>query len=159
MDTTHQKPEDERAGCEAFLDKALIPLRIAVNDHSGFPLIVSLWFYFEDGQFWCATHCDSHLVKSLRSYPKVGFEVASNVPPYIGVRGSGVATLDAAAGLPVLERLLKRYHIKPESRLARWLLSRRDDEVAVCIRPTRMSRWDYRQRMEGSFTEEPALYR
>ncbi|MCB1616812.1 MAG: pyridoxamine 5'-phosphate oxidase family protein [Pseudomonadales bacterium] len=139
---------------DAFLESACIPLRIACNDHSGFPLIVSVWFYYLEGKFWCASHSSAHLVKSLRSYPKVGFEVATNDPPYLGVRGYGLATVDSLKGEEVLCALLKRYGIREESALARWLKSRSDSEVAVCISPKRITSWDYRKRMSGSYAAQ-----
>jgi len=46
-----------------------------------------------------------------------------------------------------LEHLLQRYLGGAESSLGNWLLSRRDDELLICVDPQRIFSWDYRQRM------------
>jgi hypothetical protein len=75
--------------------------------------------------------------------------VSPNQPPYRGVRGRGRATLDAVRGEAVLRRLLRRYLGDEDSDLARWLLSRANEELAVRIEPSSIRTWDYTRRMEG----------
>ena len=50
-------------------------------------------------------------------------------------------------GGSILEALVDRYVGTRESGFARWLLSRRDDEMAIRIAPTKVSSWDFARRM------------
>ena len=72
-----------------------------------------------------------------------------NEPPYRGVRGQGRAHLLPEAGAARLEVLLDRYLGDRESNLARWLLSRAEDEVAIRIEPSWLTAWDFSARMGG----------
>ena len=56
----------------------------------------------------------------------------------------------AEKGAELLPKLLKRYYIREDSRLARWLLSRADDEVAIRLNPLYINGWDYQQRMQDA---------
>ena len=49
----------------------------------------------------------------------------------------------------VLRQMLERYLGGTTSKLARWLLSRAEDEVLITIEPLRLFSWDYRERMEA----------
>ncbi len=111
---------------------------------------MSLWFLYEDGAFWCATNGKARLVDYLQSQPRCGFEVAGDTPPYRGVRGKGTAAIVPEAGGDILVRLLRRYAIDPDSTLARSLLAKIDQEVAVRISPTRITSWDFTRRMDGA---------
>lgn len=135
---------------DEFLQESVFPLRLACTAADGFPRVVSVWFRFEDGRFYCVSHRDSPLVALLRDSNKVGFEVAPNQPPYCGVRGQGIATLAAEGAGEALEILLQRYLGAKESSLGNWLLSRRDEELLISIEPHRIFSWDYRQRMSDS---------
>ena len=63
------------------------------------------------------------------------------------MRGSGLASLDDAAGGPVLERLLDRYGIARSGKLGRLLLARVDNETAIRIVPLAITSWDFTARM------------
>ncbi len=137
----------DAAAIEAFLAQETSPLRLALNDRDGFPLVASLWFRCVDGELWCATHGQSLVARRLAEDPRVGFEVSVNDPPYSGVRGQATVELVAAEGGRQLEALLSRYLGGTDSRLARWLLSRADGEVALRIRPNWLTSWDFGDRM------------
>lgn len=132
---------------EQFLLERNIPLRLACTGADDFPRVVSVWFVFDQGRFLCVSHQGSQLVSLLRGNTKVGFEVAPDQPPYCGVRGQGIATLSHQGAEEVLQRVLQRYLGGSDSGLARWLLSRRDEEVLITIEPRRLFSWDYRERM------------
>lgn len=132
----------------ADLLKSRTPLRIAAQGEHG-PLIVPLWFIWEHERFWCATHKTAALIVALRRDPVVAYDLSTNDMPYAGVRGRGRTTLHPEQGAFVLERLIDRYLGTREHGLARWLLSRAADEVAIEIAPTRQSAWDYSERMAG----------
>lgn len=131
----------------AFASEARIPLRLAINDTAGFPLVLSLWFLPEDGAFWCATQGEAHVVKRLTADDRCAFEIAGDTPPYRGIRGKARASLHPERGEEVLRCLLARYGIAEGSRLARSLLARADTEVAIRIVPERMTSWDFSVRM------------
>lgn len=124
------------------------PLRLAAQGRRG-PLIVPLWFYWEDGRFWCASHRDAALIRALGDVDTVAFDLSTNEMPYIGIRGRGRAVLHPERGSAVLERLIDRYLGTREHRLAKWLLSRAAEEVAIEVVPHRRTTWDYSARMQG----------
>lgn len=138
----------------AFIENQLIPLRLAVHDSSASPWVVSLWFMHEGGRFWCATNRNAKLASYLQANPQCGFEVAGDTPPYRGIRGKGKATLVPERGGEILMVLLKRYSIDPASTLSKALLAKLDQEVAICITPSRISSWDFTARMAGAISAE-----
>ncbi len=60
---------------------------------------------------------------------------------------AAVAVVAVARLVLRLEALVDRYHGRRESDFARWLLARRDDEMAIRVVPMRFSAWDYSRRM------------
>jgi hypothetical protein len=133
-----------------FMDESRIPLRLAVNDATVCPLVLSLWFLYDDGAIWCATNARARVIGHLAREGRCGFELAGDMPPYRGVRGKGRASLHPDKGGEILERLLVRYGVGSDSRLATMLLARIDEEVAIRISPERFSSWDFSQRMKGA---------
>jgi hypothetical protein len=132
------------------INESRIPLRLAYEDEEGFPRIVSLWFEYCDGDYLCATHADSWIVKHLKARPKIGFEIATNEPPYIGVRGTGSVAVYPMADQPLLDDLLARYQVKADSEFGKFLLRRKDTEMVIRITPIKKSNWNYTKRMEGA---------
>ena len=132
---------------EDFLEEFAIPLRLAAISPDGWPVIVSLWFEYHDGVFYCASKKHSRIVKLLEHNMQCGFEVAVEKPPYFGVRGQGVAGLDVQGGKQWLERLTDRYLGNRNRPFREWLIRGAADEVVIAVRPLRMMSWDYRQRM------------
>jgi hypothetical protein len=92
-------------------------------------------------------------VSYLRREPRCGFEIAADVPPYCGVRGRGLATIDADLGPDTLRQLLARYLGGVENPLAERLLSRSRAEVAIMIKPVKLYKWNYAERMKDSITK------
>ena len=130
-----------------FLQDVRIPLRIACNGASGFPVLASLWFVPEDGTLWCATQRGSRVVSLLSRDPRCAFEVSVETPPYRGVRGTGVATLHDDRGEELLRVLIERYLGHTDSKLASFLLARVEQETAIAIEPQTLVSWDYQERM------------
>ncbi|NIV46756.1 MAG: hypothetical protein GWN46_08055 [Gammaproteobacteria bacterium] len=130
-----------------FLRDVRIPLRIACNGASGFPVLASLWFVPEGGKLWCATQRGSSVVSLLSRDPRCAFEVSVETPPYRGVRGTGVATLHDDRGEEILRVLIERYLGDTDSKLASFLLARVEQETAIAIEPQTLVSWDYQERM------------
>ncbi len=149
-------PDVKLRGCwsaeqvAAWLHASTIPLRLAVHDSTGSPWVMSLWFIPDGGELWCATNARSKLAEYVARQPRCGFEVAGDLPPYRGVRGKGECRIVPERGGDVLRRLLHRYAIDPESGLSRLLLGKIESEVAIRIRPTHLTSWDFTQRMKDA---------
>ncbi len=130
------------------MSDARIPMRLAANTPSGFPVVLSLWFLPAEDELLAAVHRDARIATRLSADPRCAFEIAPNEPPYCGVRGQAVASLEPEGARPLLERLLDRYLGSTDSKLGRFLLSRADEELVVRLRPSWIGSWDYRQRMD-----------
>ena len=131
----------------AFLDDALIPLRLACVAPSGWPLVVSLWFVRHGDELVCATQRSSSLVRALEHDLRCAFEVAGEEPPYRGVRGRARVTIEPDEGLATLAELVARYLGGTDGAFARRLLGRTAPEVVLRLDPTEISSWDYTGRM------------
>lgn len=135
----------EQQRVREHLAKSVIPLRLATA--GTFPLVQSLWFTFDGASLWCATQADSVVARRVRRNANVGFEIASDLPPYRGVRGTGTASLDATRGSDVLAELIDRYLGAEPTPLGEWLLSRSSTEIAIRIDELVVTSWDYSARM------------
>ena len=127
-----------------------IPLRFSCITKSGWPVILSLWFIEKDGTIYCATKKNSKVIQYLKENPKCAFEIASEKPPYIGIRGNANVILRKDVAADTLKKLITRYLGNEDSSLAKLLLSQSDNEVAIQIVPFQIFTWDYSDRMKGS---------
>ncbi|MEM7009033.1 MAG: hypothetical protein AAF462_07870 [Thermodesulfobacteriota bacterium] len=132
---------------EQYLNQTKFPLRLSGITSKGYPTVFSLWYLYEKGHIWCAVQSDSSVAKILTGNNKCGFEIGPNVSPYMGVRGKGDAELIPEKGPGVLEKLVDRFLDDDNADLGKWLLSRKDTETAICIKPIWIYSWDYSQRM------------
>ncbi|MFT6051428.1 MAG: nitroimidazol reductase NimA-like FMN-containing flavoprotein [Halioglobus sp.] len=130
-----------------YLDNANTPLRISCTGSDGYPIICSLWYIHQDGVLWSASHKNSHMVKTLRKDPKIGFEVATNEYPYHGVRGKANITLLEDSAEDILEKVIGKYLRGSNKNLSDWLMSRKADEYAIKISPITLNSWDFSARM------------
>jgi hypothetical protein len=132
-----------------FLQQMRIPLRLACTTKSGWPMVISLWYKYQDGNLYCATKRSSRIVSYLRNNPRCAFEIAADQPPYCGVRGQATASIDENTGAAILEGLILRYLGGMDNCLAKNLLNNRDEEVAIMLGPIRVFSWDFTDRMEN----------
>ncbi len=132
-----------------FLEKIHIPIRIACNTTTGWPVVVSLWFLHEDGILFCATQRKAKIVEYLKNEPRCGFEIAEDRPPYCGIRGQAIARFDKSLGLEILEKLLLRYLGNKDNDLAKKLLAKSESEVAILLEPQQIFTWDFTKRMKN----------
>lgn len=138
-----------------YLETVRIPVRLSCLTGAGWPTVLSLWYLHDAGKLYCATLESARVVSYLRREPRCGFEVAADQPPYCGVRGRAVAEIEPALGPDALGRLLDRYLGGRDSSLARRLLARSQDEVAIVLTPVQVFTWDYRQRMADAAPAQP----
>jgi len=139
----------DQAGIDAFIQRTIVPVRLACADSAGVPLICSLWYLYDDQAIWCATQQSAAITQYLQQQKQCGFEIAPETMPYRGVRGQGAVTLDPEAGEAVLRKLIARYLDDSDGGLARWLLERADTEVAIRIQPEWLTSWDFSPRMQS----------
>jgi nitroimidazol reductase NimA-like FMN-containing flavoprotein (pyridoxamine 5'-phosphate oxidase superfamily) len=141
---------------ENYLIQAKIPLRLSVLTESGWPLILSLWYTYTNGKILLATPNKAKVVKFLRKNQKCAFEISNEKPPYCGIRGQAKAKIIESKGNQVLEMLLQRYMKEGKrSPLARRLLSRKDEEVAIELTPINLFTWNFNDRMKDSKAFQP----
>lgn len=132
---------------EEHLIVTSLPLRLAANSPTGWPMVVSLWFVYDGGTLFCATKRQARIASSIEQSPRCAFEVARETAPYFGVRGQGVASISNENAHEMLERLANRYISKDKEQFKKWLLKSSEDEVVISIRPVAFHSWDYRKRM------------
>jgi nitroimidazol reductase NimA-like FMN-containing flavoprotein (pyridoxamine 5'-phosphate oxidase superfamily) len=138
-----------------FLEDALVPLRLGCHHPSGGLWMLSLWYQYDDESLLCSSSRDSNIVRFLRENDEVSFELSTNRPPYMGVRGNGTTTLEPDEQKQVLKDLLQRYLGGTDSELASMLLAGDREEIVIQIDPERLYTWDFTERM-ASATDSPA---
>jgi hypothetical protein len=134
---------------EFYLQAVKIPLRLACQTKSGWPVVLSLWFLYQDGVFYCATPKSARVISYLKKDPQCAFEIAADLPPYCGVRGQAIAKIDQSQGLEILAKLIDRYLGVIEDPFAQNLLAKGEDEVAIIIEPVNIFTWDFSKRMKN----------
>ena len=125
-----------------------IPIRFSCITDAGWPVILSLWYLHKEGKIYCATQKDAKVVEYLLKNPRCGFEIASENPPYLGIRGRGTVVVREDISLEILESLISRYLGNQDSSLAKFLLNQKDNEIAIEIIPSKLFSWDYSGRMK-----------
>ena len=133
---------------EDYLNTVRIPIRLACTTESGWPMAIPLWFQYQSGRLFCATQKSARVVSYLLNNPRCAFEIAADLPPYCGVRGQAIARINDKIGASILEQLLLRYLGDIDNALARNLLAKSDDEVAIILEPVKIYTWNFSSRMQ-----------
>lgn len=131
-----------------YLTNSFIPIRLACFNAEGYPITISLWYVYLNEKIYCATRRNSRIIRYLSNNPKCGFEVATDLPPYRGVRGWGIAILDKALGAEILDMLIRKYLRDQESSLADFLRKKSKNEIAIQVVPESIFSYDYTDRMK-----------
>jgi hypothetical protein len=136
-----------------YLEQSLIPLRLSGITQSGWPFVISLWYVYLDEKIYLATANSAKVVKYLSNNPKCAFEIASDIPPYCGIRGQAKAKIIESKGDQILEILLNRYLGNIDNPLAKILLNRSVPEVAIELTPHNIYQWNFSKRMDNNLKE------
>ena len=134
---------------ENHLLHSRIPCRLATVTKDGFPHVMSLWYLYQEGCIFCSVQRKTFIVDWLLQNPQCGFEIASDKPPYKGIRGRGTASLEIGKSNNILPLLINRYLGSCESDLAQKLLARPETEVTIRIIPNWLTSWDFTSRMNS----------
>jgi hypothetical protein len=132
---------------EKFLKDTKIPLRLSGLTNSGWPFVMSLWYIYLDEKLYLATLQTAKVVKYLSKNSKCAFEIASDIPPYCGIRGQALAKIIDSKGDEILKTLLYRYLGGTDNYLAKKLMNRRVKEIAIELTPINVYKWDFSSRM------------
>lgn len=144
---------------EEFLQEAVVPARIGCHNPSGGLWMLSLWYQYRDGAVECATSASADVVQFLRKNDEVCFEISTNRPPYMGVRGAGAATVVETGSKDLLRDLIERYLGGTDNEMGEWLLREEREEVTITVDPSRLYTWDFTPRMRGIVEANPTADR
>jgi|TARA_B110001454_G_scaffold160620_1_gene150026 nitroimidazol reductase NimA-like FMN-containing flavoprotein (pyridoxamine 5'-phosphate oxidase superfamily) len=135
---------------QTYLGEVEIPVQLAALNNDNLPVLISLWFSYENNHIWCATQRDAHIVKLLIKNPSCAFQISSEHMPYKGVRGQATASIIESDGARILDTLVTKYLKESDSKFAKWLTSRKANEVAIQLDLVSMATWDFSGRMVNS---------
>ena len=133
-----------------YLTDTEIPVQIAALNDDNLPVLISLWFSYEADHIWCATQQGAKILKLLAKNPVCAFQISSEHMPYKGVRGHANASIHESDGARILDKLVPKYLKEGDSKFAKWLLSRKNTEVAIRLDPISVTTWDFSNRMTSS---------
>ena len=140
----------ETKNFDSIISDKKIQIRISFLKSDGIPSIISLWYTLKDGKIYCATQRSAKIIAYLKNNPNCGFEIATDKPPYKGVRGNGMAKIISEDGESVLDILICKYLENRNSKLSQFLKNNAKSEVAIEITPQKIFNYDYTIRMQGA---------
>ena len=129
--------------------QVVTPLRFSCMTPSGFPSIISLWYLHKDGKIYCATQKNAKVISYIKNNNKCAFEITTGHFPYKGIRGHGKVKIREDIAGEILDALIDRFIGNRESFLSRYLIKRKENEVALEITPSKLFPWDYSNRMNN----------
>ncbi len=134
---------------ESMINDTKIPIRLACITSTGSPIVMSLWYTIIGEKIYCATQKKAKIITHIQNNPICGFEIATDSPPYRGVRGHGKVKVIEHMGKDILGILIDKYLGKKISTLSEFLRNNSENEVAIEITPEKLFTYDYSKRMKG----------
>ncbi len=129
-----------------FLQDGSIPLRLAMIEKDGDPVIYPVWFHFEDDRIYFFTGKNSRKVGNLSRSNRVYFCIDSEGQPYKGVKGKAsvaiVTQVEKAQG--IAGNIIKKYLGNLNSSYAKTMIDgvKSGKEIVVELDPVYYSTWD-----------------
>jgi nitroimidazol reductase NimA-like FMN-containing flavoprotein (pyridoxamine 5'-phosphate oxidase superfamily) len=135
-----------RKELDEFLSGKLI-LRLATVNHHDDPEIQPIWYHYLNGNLYLMTGHDSRKVRNIRRKNTVYFCVDTEIYPYKGAKGKGVATtvVDKKRAVDIAEKIGVKYLGDAENPMAKRFTNavREGKDIVIEIVPDYFSVWDY----------------
>jgi nitroimidazol reductase NimA-like FMN-containing flavoprotein (pyridoxamine 5'-phosphate oxidase superfamily) len=117
---------------------------LATIDKDGFPHVVAMGFYVEDGAFWMTSYIKAQKVLNIRRNPKVGLMIETG-GPYSELRGVMVrGTCELIEDVETVRRVMMKRRGGGEDRREGAITSA-PKRVALKVVPAKITSWDHRK--------------
>ena len=115
---------------------------LATIDKDGFPHVVAMGFYVEDGAYWMTSYAKAQKVLNIRRNPKVGLMIETGAS-YSELRGVMVrGRCEIIEDLETVRRVMSHRSGSPESG-RRGSLDSATKRVVLKITPHKTTSWDH----------------
>jgi nitroimidazol reductase NimA-like FMN-containing flavoprotein (pyridoxamine 5'-phosphate oxidase superfamily) len=117
---------------------------LATIDKDGFPHVVAMGFYVEDGAFYMTSYAKAQKVINIRRNPKVGLMVETGAS-YAELRGVMVrGSCEIIDDVNIVRQVMNHRRSAPESG-RRGALDSAPKRVVLKIIPHKITSWDHRK--------------
>jgi PPOX class probable F420-dependent enzyme len=117
---------------------------LATIDQNGFPHVVAMGFYVEDGAFWMTSYAKAQKVLNIRRNPQVGLMVETG-GAYAELRGVMVrGTCEVIEDVEIVRRVMNHRRRAAESGRS-GALDSAPKRVALKITPHKTTSWDHKK--------------
>lgn len=117
---------------------------LATIDKDGFPHVVAMGFYVEDGAFWMTSYAKAQKVLNIRRNPNVGLMIETG-GPYSELRGVMVrGTCELIEDVETVGRVMMRRRRGAEDGREGAAASA-PKRVALKVVPAKITSWDHRK--------------
>ena len=117
---------------------------LATVDKEGFPHVVAMGFYVEDGAFYMTSYAKAQKVVNIRRNPKIGLMVETG-NGYAELRGVMVrGTCEIIDDVDMVRQVMNHRRNAPESG-RRGALDSARKRVVLKITPHKITSWDHRK--------------
>jgi len=115
---------------------------LATIDKDGFPHVVAMGFYVEDGAFWMTSYTKAQKVLNIRRNSKVGLMIETG-GPYSELRGVMVrGTCEIIEDVEIVRQVMNYRRSSPQSG-RRGSLNSAPKRVVLKITPHKTMSWDH----------------
>jgi PPOX class probable F420-dependent enzyme len=117
---------------------------LATIDKDGFPHVVAMGFYVEDGAFWMTSYAKAQKVLNIRRNPRVGLMIETG-GPYSELRGVMVrGTCELIENVETVRRVMGKRRGGAEGGREGAFASA-PKRVALKVVPAKITSWDHRK--------------